>query len=111
MTCFGSSPFWQLTWFDTKIDRRVPKVRKKLPHKCLKVIELVDFVGGTAEIEVAMSLIENAPSLEKLIISPFNLKLLGIDPEIVEMEKQLTRECAMQLGGTLPSGAELLLLT
>ncbi|KAF5741517.1 F-box/FBD/LRR-repeat protein [Tripterygium wilfordii] len=42
----------------------------KCPHQCLKVVELVGFVGRTMEIEMITYFIENAVMLEEIIVDP-----------------------------------------
>ena len=42
--------------------------RAKYPHQCLKVVELIGFYGCTIDMELALYVINNAPSLEKIII-------------------------------------------
>lgn len=86
-----------------------PKITKKHPYQFLKVVELLGFVGDTEDAEIAMYLLENAKSLSKLIVSLADLDFLGIELEILEVEKHVTTERALELGKRLPLGAEFLM--
>lgn len=46
--------------------------RAKYPHQCLKVVELIGFYGCTIDMELALFVINNAPSLEKIFIDTRN---------------------------------------
>ncbi|XP_038703881.1 F-box/LRR-repeat protein At3g58900-like [Tripterygium wilfordii] len=51
---------------------------KGLPecHQCLKVVEIVGFVGKTNDMEFVMYFIEHAPMLEKIILHPEKTKII-----------------------------------
>ncbi|GMY23822.1 F-box/LRR-repeat protein At3g58900-like [Fagus crenata] len=87
------------------------KVRRaKYPHQCLKVVELIGFVGCTIDMELAPHVLNNVVSLEKIIIdtrSPDEDMLL----DSMDLEKKLAAQtCARQLETRLPPGVELVIL-
>ncbi|KAL0004258.1 hypothetical protein SO802_011819 [Lithocarpus litseifolius] len=84
--------------------------RNKYPHRCLKEVELIGFVGCILDMRLALYLINKAVSLEKMIIdtqSPFEEKRLhdSIDPEKLAA---ITR--AKQLETRLAPGVKLVIL-
>ncbi|KAK9265572.1 hypothetical protein L1049_012473 [Liquidambar formosana] len=105
---FTLEAFWSLGF---SIIREL-EATEKCPHKCLKVVEFVGFAGITVEIEAAMYLIENAVSLEKIIINPcLRVKGKPFDVELTKPERrQLARERARQLGTKLHPGTKLVIL-
>lgn len=114
VTCFDY-PLCQFFWLYTfgikpYPERMTPKFTKKHPYNLLKVVELLGFVGEREDVEIAMYLLENAVSLEKLTIGPFNPECSIYESEFHEREKLLTRECALQLGTKLPPGAEFIII-
>lgn len=88
------------------------KVRKaKHPHQCLKVVELIGFVGCTVDMELALNLINNAASLEKIIIdtrSPDLEEMLWDSRE--PQQKLAALNSARQLETSLPPGVEMVIL-
>ena len=86
--------------------------RAEYSHQCLKVFELISFVGCAIDMELAMYIINNVVSLEKIIIDTRS-------PDVEEMlldsrdhEKNLAAiSCARQLETRLPLGVELVILS
>lgn len=103
---------WQAFWSLGFSIIRELEATEKCPHKCLKVVEFVGFAGITVEIEAAMYLIENAVSLEKIIINPcLRVKGKPFDVELTKPERrELARERARQLGTKLHPGTKLVIL-
>jgi hypothetical protein len=66
--------------------RKVKKSPKCLLH-CLKLVELVGFVGQPIDVEYAGYLVENAVELEKIIIDPRDPLMIGwpLDSEDIEL--------------------------
>ncbi|KAK9278637.1 hypothetical protein L1049_028210 [Liquidambar formosana] len=100
---------------ESKQEKLKVKVRiAKCPHRCLKVVELVGFVGCRNDIELALYVLKNAVSLEKIIIDPRSVYATGMqwdcgdprDPEV----KLAARARAKQLETRLPPGVELVIL-
>ncbi|XP_059668577.1 F-box/LRR-repeat protein At3g26922-like [Cornus florida] len=58
-----------MSWDGASADNYEKKYTK-CHHQCLKVVELVGFVGSRKEIDLLLHLIEIAASLEKIIIDP-----------------------------------------
>ncbi|KAK9278569.1 hypothetical protein L1049_028141 [Liquidambar formosana] len=101
--------------YESKQEKFKVKVRKaKCTHRCLKVVELVGFVGCTIDIELALYVLKNAVSLEKIIIDPRSVYPTGTqwdcedlwDPE----DKLEARARAKLLETRLPPGVELVIL-
>ena len=44
--------------------------KSKCQHKCLKVVELIGFVGCGADMEIVKYILSHSVSLEKIIINP-----------------------------------------
>ena len=85
--------------------------RAKYPHQCLKVVELIDFVGCKVDTEVALYILKNAVSLEKIIIdtkSPYVEELLQDSRDDDKKLEAVT--CARLLETRLPLGVELVIL-
>ncbi|KAA8532869.1 hypothetical protein F0562_033014 [Nyssa sinensis] len=95
----------QLLWSENPLgrNRRIQKV-KTHPYCCLKVVELIGFVGCATDIGLAKYLLKNASSLEKIIIKPLPRM------DCMKLEKVTARERARQLRADLPPGAELVIL-
>uniref|UniRef100_A0A5B7CDI6 Putative ubiquitin-protein ligase n=1 Tax=Davidia involucrata TaxID=16924 RepID=A0A5B7CDI6_DAVIN len=98
----------QLFWSDNRIGRKMrARNVKKCPHHCLKVVELIGFIGCSADIELTRYLLKNTSSLEKITINPrppFPLNFMKIE------EKVAVRERAKRLRRELPPGVELVIL-
>ncbi|XP_023898178.1 putative F-box/LRR-repeat protein At5g54820 [Quercus suber] len=80
-------------------------------HQCLKVVELIDFVGCFAEMQLALYVINKATSLERIIIHTKKLSLRRIFSECAQ--KNLTATAinnAKELGTRLAPGVELVIL-
>ncbi|CAK9143461.1 unnamed protein product [Ilex paraguariensis] len=83
---------------------RLPNVRINVS----KVVEFMGFVGRTNDVELVMYLLENAVSLEKMIIDVRDPLSVGKPLEFNETDKkQAARECGRQLKANLPFGAKL----
>ncbi|KAI8543774.1 hypothetical protein RHMOL_Rhmol08G0244500 [Rhododendron molle] len=78
---------------------RVPKVLTPCPHKCLEVVEMIGFTGGTTDLELFTYLIQNAINLEKVIFDPYH-PFKGS----CEKEKDEARKRAREFGKRLPPG-------
>ncbi|KAI8543767.1 hypothetical protein RHMOL_Rhmol08G0243800 [Rhododendron molle] len=76
---------------------RVPKVLTPCPHKCLEVVEMIGFTGGTTDLELFTYLIQNAINLEKVIFDPYH-PFKGS----CEKEKDEARKRAHEFGKRLP---------
>lgn len=86
--------------------QRILKANKH-PHLCLKVVEIVGFVGCSLDIKFARYLLNNAVTLERLSIDPRLPYQLDF---MTTKEKNLIRERARQLESELPPGAKLVIL-
>ncbi|XP_059662620.1 putative F-box/FBD/LRR-repeat protein At5g62970 [Cornus florida] len=85
------------------------KEATKCHHQCLKVVELIGFVGTSREIDLVMHILEVAPSLEKLIIDPRPvLYIVGHPGDVRRMETG--KERALQLKTRLPATVKLVIL-
>ena len=77
----------------------IKEQKAKYPHQCLKMLELIGFVGGTLDMELALDVLNNALSLETIIIN------------ISDPEKKLTAIArARQLETTLPPGIKMVIV-
>ncbi|XP_059636311.1 uncharacterized protein LOC132278519 [Cornus florida] len=89
-------PLWLMNMFengeqvirDGQIDAE--KKPTKCHHQCLKMVELIGFVGSNSEIDLIMHILEVAPSLEKIIIDSRPMFYLE-HPRIV-MSMEIARE-------------------
>ena len=79
----------------------------KHPNECLKVVEIDGFVGREVEIDLIVCLLESAINLEKIVINPRDLHLVGTPQD---KENEGTRECGEWLKKHLPLGAELIIV-
>ena len=86
--------------------------RDEYPHQCLKVFELIGFVGCAIDMELAMYIINNVVSLEKIIIDTRSLDVEEMLLDSRDHEKNLSAiACARHLETRLPLGVELLILS
>ncbi|XP_030941188.1 F-box/LRR-repeat protein At3g58900-like [Quercus lobata] len=86
--------------------------RDEYPHQCLKVFELIGFVGCAIDMELAMYIINNVVSLEKIIIDTRSLDVEEMLLDSRDHEKNLAAiACARQLETRLPLGVELVILS
>ena len=79
----------------------------KHPNERLKVVEIDGFVGREVEIDLIVYLLESAINLEKIVINPRDLHLVGTPQD---KENEGTRECGEWLQKHLPLGAELIIV-
>ena len=85
--------------------------RAKYPHQCLKVVELIGFVGCTIDMELALHVLNNVVSLEKIIIDTRSPDEEDMLLDSMDLEKKLAAQtCARQLETRLPPGVELVIL-
>ncbi|XP_059640791.1 putative F-box protein At3g29830 [Cornus florida] len=77
-------------------------------HQCLKVVELVGFIGHGSDAELASHLIEIAVSLEKMTINSCSPYVLGSPGEFEDNKvRRAARKRAEKLRTKLPLGAKL----
>ncbi|KAL4634235.1 hypothetical protein ACB092_04G185200 [Castanea dentata] len=85
----------------------IKEKKAKYPHQCLKMVELVGFVGGTLDMELALDVLNNALSLETIIIDT----RIPFGKHISDPEKKLTAIArARQLETTLPPGIKMVIM-
>ncbi|KAI3817824.1 hypothetical protein L1987_11622 [Smallanthus sonchifolius] len=102
----------QLIWMSPAKRRRKIRQVAKHPHKHLQLVEIVGYYGRTSDVELAVYFIENALSLQKIIIDPRYqvLERTPIGNEQMKKEKA-ARSCAKkQLEPRTPQGVELVIL-
>ncbi|XVE96415.1 hypothetical protein REPUB_Repub02eG0219800 [Reevesia pubescens] len=91
--------------------RKVKEQETEQPHRRLKVIEFIGFVGCAVDIELLLCLLKRAVSLEKLMIDPCAGYHFGERFECGDLELLLSaRSQAKQLETRLPPSAELVIL-
>ena len=78
---------------------KIEAQKAKCPHQCLKVLELICFVGGTHDMELALDVLNNAVSLETIII---DTRLPFVENVRDPMTKLAALTRARQLETTLP---------
>ncbi|KAM7486911.1 hypothetical protein LguiA_002920 [Lonicera macranthoides] len=79
--------------------------------KSLKLVELSNSLGGTADAELATYLIINAPALDKITIDNRDLFYLGTPLDVLDEEDDTAKECArILLIDLVPQEVELLIL-
>jgi len=84
--------------------------------ECLKVLEIAGWVGNTSDTELAVNLLENAVSLDKIIIDPSYpsrnfMRCWGSKhPKAQGNDAAGARERAKQLESKLHPGTELVIL-
>nr|POE48561.1 hypothetical protein CFP56_49855 [Quercus suber] len=85
----------------------IKEKKAKYPHQCLKMLELIGFVGGTLDMELVLDVLINALSLEAIIIDtriPFR-------KHISDLKKKLTAIArARQLETTLLPGIKMVIV-
>nr|POE97821.1 putative f-box/lrr-repeat protein [Quercus suber] len=84
--------------------------RAKYPHQCLKVVELIGFVGCTVDMKLALYVINNAPSLEKIIIDAQIPSLEEVLHDSSNPKKLGAIHYVKQLESRLAPGVELVVL-
>lgn len=91
------------------LSSRRRKIRRfrKWPHRHLKVVELIGFRGETIDLELAFSMIENAITLEKMLINIDCPSHLGYYRE--NEIKIAAAERAKVLEENLPQGVQLVI--
>ncbi|KAJ0901263.1 putative FBD domain-containing protein [Helianthus annuus] len=94
--------------------KRRRKIRQvaKHPHKHLQLVEIVGYYGRTSDVELDVYFIENASSLQKIIIDPRSqvLERTPIGNDQLKKEKA-ARSCAKkQLEPRTPQGVDLVIL-
>lgn len=102
----------QLIWMSPAKRRRKVRQVAKHSHKHLQLLEIVGYYGRTSDVELAVYFIENAVSLQKIIIDPRYqvLERTPIDNDQVKKEKA-ARCCAKkQIEPRTPQGVELVIL-
>ncbi|KAL3653484.1 hypothetical protein CASFOL_003165 [Castilleja foliolosa] len=102
----------QLIWMAPSKRRR--KIRKvdKCAHKFLKLVEIVGYYGRTSDAELVMYFIENAVSLQKIVIDPRN-QILERSPariEQIKKEESARKRAMQQLVPETPPGVQLVIL-
>uniref|UniRef100_A0A5B7A2E0 F-box domain-containing protein n=2 Tax=Davidia involucrata TaxID=16924 RepID=A0A5B7A2E0_DAVIN len=104
----------QLRWSESGIQiemQREVRMAPRCPHKHLKVVELIGFVGHALDVELAEYLLEKAINLEKITINTCHPILIGTPFEFDESEeRRAARDRAMELRTKLRQGAELFVL-
>lgn len=86
--------------------------RAEHPHQCLKVFELIGFIGCAIDMELAMYIINNVVKLEKIIIDTRSPDVEEMLLDYRDHEKNLAAiACARQLETRLPLGVELVILS
>ncbi|XP_059636226.1 putative FBD-associated F-box protein At5g56690 [Cornus florida] len=94
---------------DQIVDRTTDKEATKCHHQCLKVVELVGFVGSSSsEFDLVLHILEVAASLEKIIIDPRHV--LDFKDSRQAKVTEDARECARQLKTILPTTVDLVVL-
>ncbi|XP_076890965.1 putative FBD-associated F-box protein At5g38570 [Bidens hawaiensis] len=102
----------QLNWMSPAKRRRKVRQVAKHSHKHLQLLEIVGYYGRTSDVELAVYFIENAVSLQKIIIDTRYqvLERTPIDNDQVKKEKA-ARSCAKkQIEPRTPQGVELVIL-
>ncbi|KAL4575003.1 hypothetical protein LXL04_021843 [Taraxacum kok-saghyz] len=102
----------QLIWMSPSKRRRKIRHAPNHPHQHLEVVEIVGYYGRTSDLELAVYFIENASSLQKIMIDPRYqiLERTPIGNEQLKKEKA-ARSCAKkQLEPITPHGVELVIL-
>ncbi|XP_030960578.1 F-box/FBD/LRR-repeat protein At5g53840-like isoform X2 [Quercus lobata] len=97
---------------DPQMDGEINVWRDTCPHQCLKVVELIGFVGCFADMQLALYLINKATSLEKIIVYTQRLSLGEIlhDSSYIKKKLAAATACAKKLETSLAPGVELLIL-
>uniref|UniRef100_A0A2P2LT18 Uncharacterized protein LOC103319823 isoform X2 n=1 Tax=Rhizophora mucronata TaxID=61149 RepID=A0A2P2LT18_RHIMU len=88
-------------------------IKEEQPLQCLKTVEILGFVGGAADTELVLYLLENAVELEKLIIDTCEPCFMGtsLESEHRGCDKcEAARQRAAELVARVPPGAELVVL-
>lgn len=85
----------------------IKEKKAKYPHQCLKMLGLIGFVGGTLDMELVLDILNNALSLEMIIIDT----RIPFGKHISDPEKKLTAIArARQLETTLPQGIKMVIV-
>jgi rRNA processing protein Krr1/Pno1 len=87
----------------TEEERKAKKV--KCPHKCLKVVELIGFVGCGVDLEIASYLLRHSVSLEKMIIDTCHSDRCKIEDPSKLLEARI--RARQHLETRLPTGTQL----
>lgn len=109
LTCLFFFLMQLLSWTDLRPQEQHKSVKPtKCPHKNLKEVEVFGYIGRTSDIELITYIIENASSLEKIVIKSFQfMEFLTCKPLLTKKEEEMTRDHAMKhLKGKVPSTVE-----
>ena len=116
LTCYPKNKLslWQINHGSGRQPGKLD-MKLKHAHKCLKVIELIGYCGHEIDSKFIWYIINNTVALEKIVIDP-NWRPLEKEYEYGDYWKpevkveEAVRTCAKQLGKSLPSGLELVIL-
>ncbi|XP_052200930.1 F-box/FBD/LRR-repeat protein At5g53840-like [Diospyros lotus] len=87
-----------------------PEVEDHRQH-CLKVVELIGFVGCLLDLEIVRYMIRNASSLKKITLCPCRRAWMDDLQELMTIkEKQEARQCAHELEAVLSPHTKLVVL-
>ncbi|KAL3630591.1 hypothetical protein CASFOL_023575 [Castilleja foliolosa] len=102
----------QLIWMAPSKRRRKIRKADKCAYKFLKLVEIVGYYGRTSDAELVMYFIENAVSLQKIVIDPRNqiLERLPARIEQIKKEESARKHAMQQLVPKTPSGVQLVIL-
>jgi hypothetical protein len=78
------------------------------PHKCLKVVEIIGFVGCGVDLEIASYILIHTVSLEKIIIDPCHPDRCRVEDPYKLLEAR--NRARQHLETILPTGTQLVLL-
>ncbi|XVF08789.1 hypothetical protein REPUB_Repub07fG0033200 [Reevesia pubescens] len=97
----------QLLWDKPEMTRKVVET-VKCPHQHLKVVELAGYYGRTTDLEFALYFIQNAVTLERMIISP---RVAGCESEEdeIKQEEDAKHRAEQQLKGKVPLTVDLVI--
>ncbi|EYU42539.1 hypothetical protein MIMGU_mgv1a008575mg [Erythranthe guttata] len=106
-----------LNWSETLIKRRIYVPAKgHIRHQCLEVLEIQGFAGADIDAELALYVIENAPSLKRIIIDFRRQKPdvmgkleIGIARAGNHTQMAMATEGVLMLKSKLSAGVELII--
>ncbi|KAL9155740.1 hypothetical protein ABFS82_09G025100 [Erythranthe guttata] len=107
----------KLNWSETLIKRRIYVPAKgHIRHQCLEVLEIQGFAGADIDAELALYVIENAPSLKRIIIDFRRQKPdvmgkleIGIARAGNHTQMAMATEGVLMLKSKLSAGVELII--
>ncbi|CAI9774911.1 unnamed protein product [Fraxinus pennsylvanica] len=102
----------QLIWMSPSKRRRKIRQAAKFPLEYLKMVEIAGYYGRTSDAELVMYFIENAVSLQKIVIDPRNQILDRTPVRIAQMKKEeaARKRAKQQLEPKKPPGVHLIIL-